>query len=194
MGKKIKRVVNISETGVWENEVEHCFDSSLCTELINFFDKKGIKNNKDKKICDLGCGCKGYYTKEFLKNNINCYGFDGNPETEKASQGICKVRDLTIPYNDVYDWVMCLEVAEHIPKKFEKIFIENLHNNNNKGIILSWAVIGQKGSGHVNCQNNDYVKELFKNLGYKNDIKAENILREKSSLNWFKKTIMVFTK
>ena len=31
-------------------------------------------------------------------------------------------------------------------------------------------------------------------LGYINDIKAENILRKKSTLWWFKNTIMVFRK
>lgn len=187
--KKLIREIKISETGVWENSVEHCFDKNLSKILINFF-----KVKKNITICDLGCGCEGLYTKKFVENNIDCIGFDGNPETEKMTNGLCKVRDLTIPFNDIYDWIICLEVGEHIPKKYENIFIENLHNNNRKGIILSWAVIGQKGSGHVNCQNNDYIKKKFLDLGYKNDLITENILRKYCLLKWFKKTIMVFYK
>ena len=61
---------------------------------------------------------------------------------------------------------MSLEVGEHIPKEYEDIFINNLHNNNNKGIILSWAILGQGGFGHVNEQNNDYIKSKMSNLGY----------------------------
>ena len=89
---------------------------------------------------------------------------------------------------------MSLEVEEHLPKEFEDIFINNLDNNNNYGIVLSWAIKGQGGYGHYNEQNNDYIKEKIMKLGYINDIKAENILRKKSTLWWFKNTIMVFRK
>ena len=89
---------------------------------------------------------------------------------------------------------MSLEVGEHLPKKYENIFIKNLHDNNKYGIILSWAIKGQPGHGHINCQNNDYIKKIFTDLGYINDVDAEKELRRKSSLWWFKKTIMVFRK
>ena len=68
----------------------------------------------------------------------------------------------------------------------------NLHNNNENGIVLSWAVKGQCGDGHVNCQNNDYIKSKICKLGYINDIEAEQQLRKHSTLSWFKNTIMVF--
>ena len=45
---------------------------------------------------------------------------------------------------------MSLEVGEHLPKEFEDIFINNLDNNNNYGIVLSWAIKGQGGYGHYN--------------------------------------------
>ena len=60
-------------------------------------------------------------------------------------------------------------MGEHIPKIYEKIFIDNLDNNNTKGIIISWAVKGQGGVGHVNEQNNEYIKNIFIKLGYKNE-------------------------
>ena len=89
---------------------------------------------------------------------------------------------------------MSLEVGEHLPKKFEDIFINNLHQNNKNGIVLSWAVKGQGGYGHFNEQNNDYIKSKICKLGYINDIESENQLRKHSSLWWFKNTIMVFRK
>jgi hypothetical protein len=85
-------------------------------------------------------------------------------------------------------------VGEHIPKNSEDTFIHNLHVNNVKGIILSWAIIGQGGDGHVNEQNNEYIKSKICNLGYKNDFETEIKLRNASSLSWFKNTIMVFRK
>ena len=91
-----------------------------------------------------------------------------------------------------WEYIVSLEVAEHLPKQFEKIFIENLHENNTKGIILSWALVGQGGHGHFNERNNDYVKTLFKQLGYYNDVNEEILLRNKATVPWFKNTVMIF--
>jgi hypothetical protein len=77
---------------------------------------------------------------------------------------------------------------------FENVFINNLHNNNKKGIVLSWATIGQGGRGHINEQNNDYIKNKIIKLGYINDIEAETKMRNAASLTWFKNTLMVFRK
>lgn len=38
---------------------------------------------------------------------------------------------------------MSLEVGEHIPKPYEHVFLGNLHENNECGVMLSWAVPGQ---------------------------------------------------
>ena len=74
------------------------------------------------------------------------------------------------------------------PKKFEDIFINNLHKNNKNGIVLSWAVKGQGGDGHFNEQNNDYIKSKICKLGYINDIESENQLRDDKYKNAFGKT------
>ena len=79
-------------------------------------------------------------------------------------------------------------------QKFENIFINNLHKNTKKGIILSCTIKGQGGMGHFNEQNNDYIKLKICNLGYTNDLVLEKKLRNKSTLKWFKNTIMVFRK
>jgi len=70
--------------------------------------------------------------------------------------------------------------------------MENLHRHNTCGIVLSWALQGQGGTGHVNEQNNDYVKAKICAKGYVNDVDAEQALRQASRFSYFKKTIMVF--
>jgi hypothetical protein len=85
-------------------------------------------------------------------------------------------------------------VGEHIPKEFETIFIDNLIDNCTFGIILSWAVVGQGGTGHVNCQNNDYVKGKFYERGLKDAEELETQFRADAQISWFKNTIMVFRK
>ena len=84
--------------------------------------------------------------------------------------------------------------AEHIPKQYERNFIRNLFRHCIHGIVLSWAIENQPGDGHFNCRNNDYVKKIFSNAGYSNDVEAEKALRASSTLPWFKNTIMVFRK
>jgi glycosyltransferase involved in cell wall biosynthesis len=181
----------ISNEGFWltDDESGHCFDNSLALELKNFFNL--IKCNN---VLDLGCG-PGHYTKYFLDNNIECEGWDGNPNTPIISKGLCKVADLTkINKFDNKDWVLSLEVGEHIPKEYETTFIQNLISNSKKGIILSWAIPGQPGDGHVNCQSNEYVIDIMRSYNYILDTHSTIQLREAAELWWFKNTLMVFRK
>jgi cyclopropane fatty-acyl-phospholipid synthase-like methyltransferase len=185
--------MSIHKNGYWESDdvsCEHYYDPRLANTLINFFKQENVKS-----IVDFGCGM-GDYVKIFKQHNINAIGFDGNPNTPKLTNNLCEVLDLSVPkqFDEPFDWVMSLEVGEHLPKEFEDIFIHNLHNNNKYGIILSWAVKGQGGKGHFNEQNNDYIKSKVCELGYINDIEYENKMRKSSTLAWFKNTIMVFRK
>jgi cyclopropane fatty-acyl-phospholipid synthase-like methyltransferase len=185
--------MSIHANGYWEGldaSSQHAYDASLGVSLTNFF-----KNENVTSLVDFGCGM-GNYVKTFQENNINAIGFDGNPNTPELTNNLCKILDLSVPtkFDEPFDWAMSLEVGEHLPQQFEDIFIYNLHNNNKRGIVLSWAIKGQGGHGHVNEQNTDYIKSKICDLGYLNDIKIENKLRQDSSLFWFKNTIMVFRK
>ncbi len=183
----------INDNGFWEGqdaEEHHINDAPLASYLVSFF-----KSEKASSIVDLGAGM-GDYVKIFKNNNLNADCYDGNPNTPQLTNNLCKVMDLSKPhkFEKPYDWVMSLEVGEHLPKEFEDVFINNLHNNNKKGIVLSWAIEGQGGRGHINERNNDYIKEKIIKLGYTNDIEAENKMRDAATLYWFKNTLMVFRK
>jgi cyclopropane fatty-acyl-phospholipid synthase-like methyltransferase len=189
----IHSIHNIHSNGYWvglEASSQHVYDHSLGYSLVKFF-----KNENIRSVVDFGCGM-GDYVKTFREYDINATGFDGNPNTPTLTHNLCGVLDLSIPhkFDQPFDWVMSLEVGEHLPVQFEDVFINNLHNNNKHGIILSWAVKGQGGHGHFNEQNNDYIKQKICALGYVNDIDTEMILRKNSTLFWFKNTIMVFRK
>ena len=87
----------------------------------------------------------GSYVQHFKKNKLNVSGYDGNPNTPELTNNTCDVLDLSKPikFNTPFSWVMSLEVGEHLPKKFEDIFINNLHKNNKNGIVLSWSRWGR---------------------------------------------------
>jgi tryptophanyl-tRNA synthetase len=79
--------------------------------------------------------------------------------------------DLTVPQYGIplYDWVISLEVAEHIPSKYESIYLDNLFRHANEGIILSWAVPGQNGMSHINTRPLSYVIQVMSENGFERD-------------------------
>ena len=179
----------ISERGYWLNEGDgkYLVDPSLAEGIKEF-----LKNENCKSLVDLGCG-SGWYTR-FFNSHFPCDGYDGHPDTFTNTNGLCSVLDLSYDqkFEKKYDWVMSLEVGEHIPEEYESVFINNLHQNNTFGIILSWAVIGQGGHGHVNCRSNEYIIRKFEDLGYIFDMDNTTQLRSISTLDWFRNTLMVF--
>jgi hypothetical protein len=173
----------IAETGFWLDLTGHAADDFLIKELVSFF--------KGYSVVDLGCGpC--YYLRCLRDAGIGCDGYDGNPMTPPDGHII----DLSQPVDlgKQYDWVLSLEVGEHIPAQYEQNFINNIHNHNRFGAVVSWAIEDQGGQGHVNERNNDYIKSIFADLGYLNDTNQEDRFREVATFSWFKNTIMVFRK
>ena len=120
-------------------------------------------------------------------------GHDGSPLTPELSFGLCKIMDFSVPRHiGKYDLVLCLEVGEHIPIKYENIFLNNICRASVRWICLSWAIEGQGGTGHVNCRNNGYVAGEMHQRGFEMDVDKTKLLREKCSIPWFKNTIMIF--
>ena len=106
-----------------------------------------------KSISDFGAG-QGQYGAKLQVTNSESFlyrGYDGAGDVEVYTQGFVKRFDLTIPLDlPVSDWLMTLEVGEHIPSSHEGMMIRNLHAHNCKGLILSWAQIGHGGHFHIN--------------------------------------------
>ncbi len=185
-------MTDINKHGWWFNvdEQDHKHDELLQESLLDFFKKENATS-----VVDFGCG-RGYYAKFLNDNNIPTDCYDGSPDTKIKTNGMCDVLDLAIDFdlNKQYDWVLSLEVGEHIPEKYFDTFIKSLCKHSKEGIVLSWAIKDQDGLGHVNCRPNEYIKNKFAELGYANDSDAENKLRKNTTHEWFHNTIMVFRK
>jgi len=182
----------INKNGFWESTDSsgHLYDKTLSNAISSFF-----KNENAESIIDLGCGT-GSYVRALMENGFKCDGYDGNPNTVLITNGIGKVLDFSIPLNlnKKYDWLLSLEVGEHIPEEFEKIFLDNMIHHAMDGIIVSWGIPGQKGDGHVNCKSNSYIIRQMKKRGWKYDQSSAKKLRNEATFGWFKNTIMVFRK
>lgn len=176
--------------GFWTEKHEtetHLFDESLCKAMMD-----SVPHNFS--WVDIGCG-NGAYTIYLRDAGINCIGYDGNPQTEEITGGLCKVMDFSMPqFIGKFDIVLSLEVGEHIPQGYESIFLNNLRDACREFLIISWAIEGQPGVGHVNTRNNDYIIKELENRGFSYCKEASDLLRDKSTLPWFKNTLMVFEK
>jgi cyclopropane fatty-acyl-phospholipid synthase-like methyltransferase len=182
----------INKQGFWMNPTKegHAYDSRLAGAIL-----KMLKARKCDTLVDFGCGT-GEYARFFRRHGMVVEAYDGNPYTEQLTGGIGHVIDLSQPFDlhKQFKCVMSLEVGEHIPQEHEQLFIDNLVKHSIDGgiIILSWAVPGQSGDGHVNCQTNDYIMQQMQQRGFYLDNTLTNQLRKSASLWWFKNSLMVF--
>ncbi len=179
------------ETGIWsliEMMKRRPCDILLAAAIATYY-KNPIT------AADLGCG-NGQYCRIFKNYGWSLvHGYEG--VSQITSLGIYNQvfqADLSKPLHEVtsYEFVLCLEVGEHIPKKHEQVFIENVCKFCKKHLVISWAIPGQGGTGHFNEQPNSYVVDEFVKRGFKFNTKLTDKLRKHTSVKWFRNTIMVF--
>ena len=186
--------MTIDEKGFWigSNNLPHRFDQGVANYIREYMQKHSLQF-----VIDIGCGDGSYvsYLEATERYNIYAFGYDGNPETARITNGECLIQDFTVPVAlGRYELVLSLEVGEHIPRKYEDVFIDNIIQSAKDHIILSWAIEGQGGDGHVNCRNNDYIVGKMENKGYLLNRYETDSIREASHLSWLKNTLMVFQK
>jgi len=85
-----------------------------------------------------------------------------------------------------------MEVLEHIPAEFETIILDNIVRAARHGVVLSWAVPHQNGFRHINNRPPTYVNQIMFNRGFKMDVHASRVLREKASASWLKNNVNVY--
>ena len=154
--------------------LDHCaFDAGLAKAISKLFLKDG------ESVTDLGAGVgQAGHALRALLPKLDYRGYDGAGNVEGYTGGSVKFADLTLPMAvEVSDWVMSVEVGEHIPHEFEKDLTRNIHILNRKGVLLSWAHLGQGGKMHVNCHSPEYLHKIFAALGYEYDNSTAELLR-----------------
>ena len=176
-------------SGAWKIDAPtytYFMDRGLVAALVKLF-------GPSSSVLELGAG-KGCYTEALLRaGQPSVRAIDGAPGVADMTGGLVHTADLTQELRlGAADWVLCLEVAEHILRAFEDKFLANLHAHNRRGIVLSWSDnIG--GNGHVNIRDNAWVVKRIGAMGYDHDPVAEGALRHSvSDIHWFRSTLMVF--
>lgn len=186
----------ISPTGFWLKETAHLGHANsveLGEWLVKYF-----ASNKSEYIYDLGCGL-GVYLKKLVDSGFNkdyLWGVEADISPHSVFSNILS-KDLTEPFafNTPGNCIF-LEVGEHIPSIYTDIVLDNIRRVCNKKLVLSWAVRGQGGLGHINCMNNDEVIDKVSMFGFRFDPVSTKSARSviSDSCCYFKSTLMVFNK
>ena len=184
----------ISETGYWskENSTSHHIHSENISNWISDF----LKEYKNNQIYDFGCGLGDYLRYLESKGFKKLKGIEADPMKTDNNFEILKF-DLSQPFVlDEKGIIICLEVGEHIPVKYQETFLNNIFNNCDKYLIMSWAVRGQGGYGHFNELNNNEIIPLIEELGFTHLGDLSESLRKipEDKCSYFRNTLMIFEK
>lgn len=151
--------------------------------------------DKSIPVVDLGCGMN-YYCSVLEHAGYNAVGIDGC-----KLKGVDIVADITgemikPALRGFSGNVISLEVGEHLPPHLSNAYLDNVCSFGGD-VLLSWAIPGQAGVGHINCQSNEWVIEQMESRGMKHVPEITAQLRETvvgCSCSWFKNTLMYFTR
>lgn len=174
-----------------EGVIWHQHSNKLMVKLLELWPDKNVP------IVDLGCG-HNFYCSVF-----DAVGYDAVGIDFVKLKGVDDVADLTATADEFYNPnylkrksnVLSLEVGEHIPYNLSDNYLNNI-TRYSRDIVMSWAVPGQAGVGHINCQTNEWVAEQMAKRGYKHVAEKTKELREAVNgchCTWFLNTLMYFT-
>lgn len=156
---------------IFFGEMQNCknWQIEVGKRIPKFFNKRFITVNS---FADLGCGNAYYLQGMFESGFSDLYGLEyclenALPYIDEKIRPFVHYGDLMEPMNlkRSYDLTICVEVAEHtLPEKTE-IFVENIDKITEKALIFSSAGSPLKGTGHINCKEFSFWKNLFKECG-----------------------------
>jgi SAM-dependent methyltransferase len=151
-------------------------------------------------VLDVGCG-PGEYLRAFSEMGIVAIGCDGASNGVRRAVGasFAFVHDLRKPLvtNRNFDLVMCVEVAEHLPKSSAAVLIASICENSRDWVLFTAAPPeAPSGADHINCQPVEYWSQIFAAHGFGLDASLMANLREYSQVNdlpmWWKSWSYVY--
>lgn len=195
------------DTGIWTAEealTGHDFSYRLAQWIGEYLPKNEF-------LVDVGCGTGAYLRYLHDVGFSQLHGIEGTPQnfeygkiivSDLAKGDVVLFKGASIGIsgsnNGFEKNAICLEVGEHIPEEYLEEFMRRLcyYVGKHGKLILSWAVPGQDGIGHVSCRHNIWVINEFEKRGFKlladDSLKARAVVEER--LNYFRNTIMIFEK
>src|ERR1700749_2402179 len=173
----------------WQANTYHQSSPKLAQFMASHFDKS-------EHVIDIGCG-NAFYIAALQNKGFNCTGVEGFRLNNFLHPNVL-IHDLTKPLRLVEKGsVICLEVIEHIDKRYENVVLDSITKHCTGGLIFSWALTGQAGIGHVNCVDRSYAIRQIESRGFRYLQDSTEEARTKwvnSNTPWFRDTLLIFSR
>ena len=181
----------VRSTGYWRASDAH--EHHGCSPRLAAWIANYLGAQKDKLTYDLGCGTGYYLTRLKEAGYSQLVGLEGEPP-DRAEFSPIEKQDLTSVVARPPGNVICLEVGEHVPAEHEKALLDTITSYCDSRLILSWAIRGQGGRGHVNCLDNHEVIARMQRRGFIFNPEDSMAARMHVDDNtpWFRNTLMIF--
>ena len=179
-----KKFFDVSRQGMQESA------AALVPRLCRY-----LNINETSSLIDVGCG-EGWFARQFaMDSGCEVLGIDGD-----AHEGYHPATNIPYDQHDLRekllvapaDFVVCLEVAEHLPEYRARSFVAELCGRAKEAVIFSAAIPGQGGTGHVNEQWPDYWEALFAEAGFAMSGAVRfHIWNDDRIENWYRQNLMI---
>eukprot|EP00927_Polykrikos_kofoidii_P066191 TRINITY_DN61839_c0_g1_i1.p1 TRINITY_DN61839_c0_g1~~TRINITY_DN61839_c0_g1_i1.p1 ORF type:complete len:492 (+),score=85.19 TRINITY_DN61839_c0_g1_i1:55-1476(+) len=145
-------------------------------------------------VADFGAGGGQYSTWLNETGLVQAFAFDGTKNAAEVTGGAVQEINLIEETHlwRKFDWVISLEVGEHIPKQFAVTFLHNVRRHLTRGLVMSWSD-DWEGIGHVNClSREDFLALVERETGLRHDQVLTDVVKEKCEIDYIARTLAVF--
>lgn len=153
-----------------------------------------LERQPAKSVIDVGCG-QGWWGAEFARHGCAVTGVDGGyVPNRQIAQFIDHDLAQPLPLDlGSFDLAVCLEVAEHLPKRRAASFVADLCGLA-PVVVFSAAIPGQTGAGHVNCRWPSWWARLFAAHGFHLDGSLRQVIWDDDRIEpWYRQNLLIAT-
>jgi SAM-dependent methyltransferase len=162
--------------GVFHDEDELWMCSLLPSELLS----RVLEQLEPTSVLDVGCGT-GKSLDFFLARGLDAFGIEGSSlaisRAANPHRILCANLERPIDLGRRFDLVWSFEVAEHIDGRYADNLVRTLTTHAD-AVVMSAAVPGQGGEGHLNEQPPQYWIERFARMRFDYDRSLTSYLRQ----------------
>jgi len=169
-------------------------DKGLLRALIRHVWQPPLDAEPPFAIGDFGAGGGQYSSWLNETGLLQAFAFDGTPLAATVSEGAVQEVSLVDEFRlwRTFDWVLCLEVGEHIPAQFAEVLVANIKRHAKKGIVMSWSD-DWEGIGHVNCMSKgDFIDFITRATGFQLDAAVTDRVAAECEIDYIGRTVAVF--
>lgn len=171
-------------------------DKGLLRGLLRYVLKPGTGNTEPVTVADFGAGGGHYSTWMNETGLLKAFAFDGTHQAAELTGGVVQeinlVEDLQLWRT--FDWVLCLEVGEHIPRQYSQGLLRNLKRHAVNGLVMSWSD-DWEGIGHVAClPREEFIAFVQNETGFVFDHDATEAVRASCEIDYIARTLAIFRK